>query len=157
MNPIQLIMLAINGLRTVLGNPALGGGSSVRLTEASELLGILGMLIEQGDDGLEDLKEFTEVIEDMASKGRAPSQIEWDIMRRRSDDAHARLQKAKEELLADEAEETVDDEVPADPVEPEFEQPIFTSEADPADVEQPTPAEDTLPDDDDIIVDPNAG
>lgn len=135
MNPIQMILLAINGLRTVMGNPALGGGSSVRLTEASELLGILGMLIEQGDDGLEDLKEFTEVIEDMVKKGRAPSAVEWDIMRRRSDDAHERLQRAKEELLEEAEEETVDDEVPTDPVDP-------------------TPAIDTLPDDDNIIVDP---
>lgn len=135
MNPIQMILLAINGLRTVMGNPALGGGSSVRLTEASELLGILGTLIEQGDDGLADLKEFTKVIEDMAKKGRAPNQTEWDVMRRRSDDAHARLQAAKEELLADEEEEeVVDDEVPTDPV-----------------VTEPTPAIDTLPDDNPVV------
>lgn len=140
MDPISMAILAINGLSTVLSNPALGGGSSVKMGQASELLGILGALISQGDDALDDLKEFTKTIEDMAEKGRAPNDAEWDVMRARSDDAHARLQAAKEELLEEEEpEETVDDEVPADPVDPE-----------PA-----SPAEDTLPDDD-PIVDPNA-
>ena len=36
--------------------------------------------------------------------------------------------------------------------EAEVEEPVITAEADPADVEQPTPAEDTLPDDDNAIV-----
>jgi hypothetical protein len=115
MDPISLILLAVNGIRTVIANPALGGGSSVKFDEASELLGILGVLIGQGADGMDDLKKFTETIESMAAQGRAPSSAEWDIMRGRSDDAHARLQAAKEELLG---EEEVDDEVPTDP-EPE--------------------------------------
>ena len=141
MDPISLALLAINGLSTILSNPALGGGSSVKLGQASELLGILGALISQGDDALDDLKAFTETIEEMAAKGRAPTPGEWDVMRARSDDAHARLQAAKEELLEEEEpEETVDDEVPTDSVDPE-----------PA-----SPAEDTLPDDDDPVVDPNA-
>ncbi len=117
MDPLSLIILAVNGIRTVIANPALGGGSSVKFDEASELLGILGVLIGQGADGLEDLKFFTEAIESMAAQGRAPSSEEWDIMRGRSDDAHARLQAAKEELLG---EEDVDDEVPTES-EPETE------------------------------------
>ena len=117
MDPLSLIILAVNGIRTVIANPALGGGSSVKFDEASELLGILGVLIGQGADGLEDLKKFTAVIESMALQGRAPSSEEWDIMRGRSDDAHARLQAAKEELLG---EEEVDDEVPTES-EPEAE------------------------------------
>jgi hypothetical protein len=120
MDPISLALLAINGLSTILSNPALGGGSSVKLGQASELLGILGALISQGDDALDDLKDFTSLIEEMAAKGRAPSAGEWDVMRARSDDAHARLQAAKEELLGEEeSEETVDDEVPTDSVDPE--------------------------------------
>ena len=111
MDPISIILLAVNGLRTVLNNPALGGGSSVKLDEASKILGILGVLIEQGDDGLEDLKDFTTAIEAMAAQGRAPTAEEWGILSRRSDDAHARLQAAKEELLG---EEEVDDEVPTE-------------------------------------------
>ena len=141
MDPISLALLAINGLSTVLSNPALGGGSSVKLGQASELLGILGALISQGDDALDDLKEFTKTIESMAAEGRPPNDAEWNVMRARSDDAHARLQAAKEELLEEEEpEETVDDEVPTDSVDPE-----------PA-----SPAEDTLPDDDDPVIDPNA-
>jgi hypothetical protein len=120
MDPISLAILAINGLSTVLSNPALGGGTSVKFGQASELLGILGTLISQGDDALDDLKEFTAAIERMAAEGRPPSDDEWSIMRARSDDAHARLQAAKEELLEEEEpEETVDDEVPTDPVDPE--------------------------------------
>ena len=114
MDPISLALLAINGLSTILSNPALGGGSSVKLGQASELLGILGALISQGDDALDDLKAFTETIEEMAAKGRAPTPGEWDVMRARSDDAHARLQAAKEELLGEE-----EPEEPEEPTEPE--------------------------------------
>ena len=99
MDPISLIILAVNGMRTVLTNPALGGGSSLKFDQASELLGILGALIAQGADGMEDLKAFTATIQSMAASGRAPTRAEWDVMRGRSDDAHARLQASKEELL----------------------------------------------------------
>lgn len=146
MDPISLILLAVNGIRTVINNPALGGGSSVKFDEASELLGILGTLIGQGADGVNDLKEFTEVIESMAAQGRAPSSAEWDIMRGRSDDAHASLQAAKEELLG---EEEVDDEVPTssesepDP-EPEVAEEPETdpdpAEEEPTEEEEPPPA-----------------
>ncbi len=143
MDPISLILLAVNGIRTVVANPALGGGSSVKFDEASELLGILGVLIGQGADGLEDLKFFTETIESMAAQGRAPSSDEWDIMRGRSDDAHARLQAAKEELLG---EEEVDDEVPTES-EPEAEPaPEPTPESEPEVVEEdPTETEEPPP------------
>jgi len=126
MDPISLALLAINGLRTVMANPALGGGSSLRMNQASELLGILGTLLAQGDDALDDLKEFTKTIEAMAKEGRAPTRTEWDILRRRSDDAHERLQRAKEELLAEE--------------EPEPEVPEVTEEPAP----EPSPAEDPV-------------
>ena len=140
MDPISLALLAINGLSTVLSNPALGGGSSVRLGQASELLGILGALISQGDDALDDLKAFTETIEEMAAKGRAPTVGEWDVMRARSDDAHERLQAAKEELLdEEEPEEEEETEVTTEPEEP---------------VTDPTPAVETLPDDDNPVVEP---
>ncbi len=162
MDPISLILLAVNGIRTVIANPALGGGSSVKFDEASELLGILGTLIGQGADGVDDLKAFTEVIESMAAQGRAPSSDEWDIMRSRSDDAHARLQAAKEELLEEtateepepesEPEPTPEPEPTADPTpdpEPEVaEEPNTdpevesesTTEVDPEEAEEPPPA-----------------
>ena len=102
--------------------------------QASELLGILGALISQGDDALDDLKEFTSVIEEMAAKGRAPSASEWDVMRARSDDAHARLQAAKEELLAEEEPEVI-----TEPEEP---------------VTDPTPAVETLPTEEPVVEPP---
>lgn len=119
MDPISLALLAINGLSTVLSNPALGGGSSVKMGQASELLGILASLIAQGDDALDDLKEFTKTIEDMAEKGRPPNDHEWEIMRARSDDAHARLQAAKEELLEEEEPEPEPEPEPVPEPEPE--------------------------------------
>lgn len=160
MDPISLILLAVNGIRTVIANPALGGGSSVKFDQASELLGILGTLIGQGADGVDDLKKFTEVIESMAAQGRAPSSEEWDILRGRSDDAHARLQAAKEELLEEtateepesEPEPTPEPEPTADPTpdpEPEVtegEDPAAetesesTTEVDPAEEDEPPPA-----------------
>lgn len=144
MDPISLIILAVNGFRTVLNNPALGGGSSVRLDQASELLGILGTLIAQGADGMEDLKAFTATVQSMAAEGRAPNDQEWDVLRGRSDDAHARLQAAKEELLGE--EEAVDDEVPTES-EPEAEPtPEPTPEPEPEIVEEdPTEEEPETP------------
>jgi len=157
MDPISLALLAINGLSTLLSNPALGGGSSVKMGQASELLGILGALISQGDDALDDLKAFTETIEEMAAKGRAPTVGEWDVMRARSDDAHARLQAAKEELLEEEEPEFVPVDRGGNPLEPEPEETVDDEvPTDSVDPESASPAEDTLPDDDDPIVDPNA-
>lgn len=144
MDPFSLAIMAVNALSGVLSNPALGGGSSVRLDQASELLGILGSLMQEGDEALDDLKEFTATIEDMAAKGRAPTPGEWDVLRARSDDAHARLQAVKEELLADEEEEEED-------VNDDDQTVDDTTDSD------PTPAIDTLPDDDEPpVVDPNA-
>jgi len=146
MDPLSLVLLAVNGLRTVLNNPALGGGSNVRMDQASELLGLLGVLISQGDDALDDLKAFTETIESMAASGRAPNRAEWDILRRRSDDAHARLQAAKEELLEEDPEPTPEPEPeptpePAPEPEPEVveEEPVPATEPDPAEGEEPPP------------------
>ena len=150
MDPISIILLAVNGLRTVLNNPALGGGSSVRLDEASKILGILGVLIEQGDDGLDDLRDFTTAIEAMAQQGRAPSADEWAILSRRSDAAHARLQAAKEELLEEDtpeepepAPEPEPDPTPEPTPEPEpevvEEEPVPAAEPDPAAEEEPPP------------------
>lgn len=132
MNPISMILLAINGLSTVLSNPALGGGSSVRMGEASELLALLNMLIQEGDDGYDDLKAFTDVIESMVVQGRSPTPTEWLGIRARSEDAHARLQAVKDELLG----EVEDPSAPApdpDPA-PDSGEPV----ADAGDSEDPT-------------------
>lgn len=91
---IELILVAIRGLALVTNNPALGGGSSVRMQEASELLGLLGELLERGDEAHADLVAFTKVMESMAKQGRAPSTAEWNTLRARSDAAHDVIQEA---------------------------------------------------------------
>jgi hypothetical protein len=98
MNPIQLILVAIRGLSLITNNPALGGGSSLKLQEASELLSVLGALLERGDEANEELKEFAATIEKMAAEGRAPTPTEWQTLRDRSDAAHATIQAAAAEL-----------------------------------------------------------
>ena len=140
MDPLTLAIMAINGLRTVLVNPALGGGSSASLGQASELLGILGTLLKEGDEAIEDLKVFTETVEGMAAQGRSPSDAEWDVLRTRSEDAHARLQKAKAALLGEPEEETVTEEpVPEPEPEPEPEPPAPEPEPEPEPEPVPEP------------------
>ena len=116
MDPISLILTAISGLRVVLANPLLGGVSSVRMDEASELLGHLATLISEGDDALDDLRLFTEQITAMAAAGRSPTPGEWAALRERSDAAHEQLQEIKEELLGQ--EEAPTPESPAAPEAP---------------------------------------
>jgi hypothetical protein len=137
MNIIQLILVAIRGLAVVTNNPAIGGGSSVRLDEASKLLNLLGELLERGDEAHTELKEFAEVIERMAKEGRAPTNAEWDTLKERSDAAHSVLQAALAEAEAEEEPEFVPVDRGGNPLEP-------------------TPAVDTLPDDDEPVVDPDA-
>ncbi len=135
MDPITMVLTAISGIKLLLNNPALGGGSSVRLDEASELLGILATLIEQGDDGLDDLRDFTKTIEEMVKQGRAPTQVEWDIWRSRSDAAHDRLQRVKDELLGEEEPEPEPEPTPEPTPEPD-------PEPEPEVVTDPTPEPD---------------
>ncbi len=94
MGVVELALVAIRGLSVVLNNPALGGGSSLKLDEASEILEFLGELLSQGDAARDELKAFTKTIEEMAAQGRAPSSVEWATLRKRSDAAHAIIQEA---------------------------------------------------------------
>lgn len=103
MGIIELVLVGIKGLSVVLNNPALGGGSSVKLQETSELLALLGELLTRGDEAHDELVAFTKVIEGMAAQGRAPSRVEWDTLRGRSDAAHDVIQAA---AAATEEEET---------------------------------------------------
>lgn len=122
MGILELALVAIKGLSVVLNNPALGGGSSVKMQEASELLALLGELLTRGDAAHDELKAFAKTVEDMAKAGRPPTRVEWDTLRKRSDAAHAIIQEAaaaaeeeevfleeltKAELLALAAEEGV--------------------------------------------------
>ena len=103
MGIIELALVAIKGLSVVMNNPALGGGSSVQLREASDLLGLLGELLTRGDEAHDELVAFTKVVEDMAADGRQPTPAEWDTLRGRSDAAHDVIQAA---AAATEEEET---------------------------------------------------
>ena len=94
MGIIDLVLVAIKGLSVVMNNPALGGGSSVRMQEASELLSFLGELLTRGDEAHDELVAFTKVVEEMAAKGRQPTTAEWNTLRGRSDAAHDVIQAA---------------------------------------------------------------
>jgi hypothetical protein len=77
MDPITLAIAAINGMSLVLNNPALGGGSSLRFDQASEILGLLGTLLnDESESASEELKALTSMIEDMAENGRGPTRTE---------------------------------------------------------------------------------
>ena len=117
----ELLAIAVAGLRTVLANPLLGGDSSVKMQEASELLGMLSDIITQGDDALDELREFTATITAMAEEGRDPTPAEWQALRERSDAAHDRLQAMKEEILREEGEASGEEnpETPQPPTPPE--------------------------------------
>ena len=104
MDPVSLALIAINGIRTLLANPLLGGGGSVKAAEASELLGILGSLLQQGDDAYDDLKAFADEIRTIAEANREPTPNEWDMFRARSSAAADRIDSAVEELLGQEEE-----------------------------------------------------
>ena len=137
---LELVLLGVQSIATLLNNPKIGG-SNLRTSEAAELLGLLGMLIAEGDDAYDDLKEFTDQVKEMVDRNRGPTPTEWANLRARQQAAHDRLQAVKEELTLEE-----DDEDPADEDEPDMNP---TVEAD------PTPATETLPDDE-PVVDPNA-
>lgn len=94
MGIIELILVAIRGLSVVTNNPALGGGSSLRMNEISDFLALLGELVERGDETHDELVEFTEIIEKMVAENRGPNRDEWQTLRDRSDEAHDVIQAA---------------------------------------------------------------
>jgi hypothetical protein len=104
MGIIELILVAVRGLSLVTNNPALGGASSVKMQEVSELLGLLGELLQRGDEAHDELKAFAAAVEKIAKENRSPTRIEWDTLRGRSDAAHATIQAAA--AAATEEEET---------------------------------------------------
>jgi hypothetical protein len=111
MGIIELVLVAIQGLSVVLNNPALGGGSSVRMQEASELLALLGELLTRGDEAHEELVAFTKVVEEMAAQGRQPTTAEWNTLRGRSDAAHDVIQAAAAAAGGEETEQVFLDEL----------------------------------------------
>lgn len=115
---LVLVRTALNSVGLLLSNPLLGGGGSVKAQQAAELLEVLDMILEEGEDGYEDLKAFTEQVQAMADENRGPTPAEWDMLRARKDAAHDRLQAVKEEILGEEEQEA-----------PENPDPVSSSEA----------------------------
>ena len=102
MGILELVLVAIKGISVVTNNPAFGGGSNLKLQEASELLSLLGELASRGKEGHKELKAFTATIGEMVANNRAPTVLEWEELRARSDAAHAAIQEAV--AAADQAE-----------------------------------------------------
>ena len=107
MGIIELILVAVRGLALVTNNPALGGASSIRMEEASELLGLLGELLERGDEAHDELKAFAAEVEKIAKENRSPTRLEWDTLRGRSDAAHDVIQAAAAAVTEEEETEQV--------------------------------------------------
>ena len=144
MGVIELILIGVQGISTLLNNPKIGG-SSVRMDEASELLGMLATLIEEGDDAYEDLKAFTEEVKEMAERGVGPTPTQWSNMRAREQAAYDRLQAVKRELLGEEEEEDIPNgTTPPDPAPAGGPQPAAETETtEPVSETEPTAPEDT--------------
>lgn len=111
MNPLQLVMIAINGLSVLTNNPLIGGGSNLKLQEASKLLSLLGELVTRGEEGYEELKAFAATIEAMVEENRAPTPEEWAALKARSDAAHDVIQEARRRAEAELAEEEEEEEL----------------------------------------------
>lgn len=141
MNPIQLILIAIRGLSVITNNPALGGGSMIKLQETSKLLDFLGELLERGDEANTELKEFAEIIKAMAAESRAPTKAEWTSLQERSDAAHDVIQEARRR--AEEEEAANQPPVPEPEPEPE---PIDEPEPEPVPEPEPDPTPEPEPD-----------
>ena len=101
MDSVTLAIAALSSIRLLLSNPALNGAGTVKTAQASEILGTLTAILAHGDDAYDDLKEFTATVAALVASKRQPNRAEWDILRSRSDDAHARMQAVKEELLGE--------------------------------------------------------
>jgi outer membrane biosynthesis protein TonB len=144
MNPIQLILIAIRGLSVITNNPALGGGSMVKLSEASKLLNFFGEILERGDEAHTELKEFAETIKSMAEEGRAPTAAEWTSLQERSDAAHDVIQEARRR--AEEEEAANQPPVPEPEPEPEPDAPEPEPEPEPTPEPEPDPTPEPEPD-----------
>ena len=105
MDPISLILLTVQSLGVVLHNPALGGGSSVKFDQASQILGILATFIMAGKAGEAHLRRLAEVVQKMKDESRGPSREEWASLVARRDAAHEALQALKPQLEAEAAAE----------------------------------------------------
>lgn len=75
---MDTLLKALDSLRIVLSNPALGGGSSLRTNEASEILRLIITLAQDPTvNGGIDLEGLASVLTTMEKGGRGPTPPEW--------------------------------------------------------------------------------
>lgn len=105
----ELFMIAVQGISTILNNPLLGGQASATARQASELLAILGSLVQKGDEAYEELRAFASIIKAMADEGRGPTREERQFLREQRAIVHAGYQAEKERILARQREEAAEE------------------------------------------------
>jgi len=111
---MDVLLKALDRLQVVLANPALSGGSSLRTSEASEILRLIISLAQDGEDGGVELEGFVGTLTTMGEKGRGPTPLEWESIRgcQAAYDAPEVEDAQEEEPSGDEEEETVSSDTP---------------------------------------------
>jgi len=80
---MDILLNALDKLRIVLSNPALSGGSSIRTSEASEILRLIITLAQDPTtDAMPAMEMLTDTLTAMAALGRGPTPFEWINIRR---------------------------------------------------------------------------
>ncbi len=75
---MNTLLKALDKLRVVLSNPALDGGSSIRTSEASEILRLITTLAQDPTKaGDVELDGLSDVLAAMGERGRGPTPLEW--------------------------------------------------------------------------------
>jgi len=75
---MDILLKVLDKLRIVLSNPALDGGSSLRTSEASEILRLIITLAQDPTTaGGQELGGLVDVLTDMGEGGRGPTPLEW--------------------------------------------------------------------------------
>lgn len=129
MNPVQYILMALDGIARLTINPALGGGG-YRRERIVQLLGALAVLVEGVQHGRRELIAFAEEVKALADAGVEPSRGQWEALMARDVAARVALAEARERLgYEPEPEQNPEPQTP----EPQPEQP-------PADEQLPDPA-----------------
>ena len=110
------IKWAISGLLILSSNPSFGGNNSGNLIKLREYLQVLALLMEEGEEQVEELKKFTNEIQLMVKEDRGPTTEEITQLRDRHAKASERLEQAvvnqwppTEETESTSTEETEED------------------------------------------------
>jgi len=80
---MDTLLKALDSLQIILANPALSGGSSIRTSEASEILRLIITLAQDPTtDAMPAMEMLTDTLTAMAALGRGPTPFEWINIRR---------------------------------------------------------------------------